>query len=242
MAQSTVENEDGSSSLIILPQQSEILENQKKIIENQHKIMLSLAKLQTYFEIFSSSTECNATPSSSVLRVEKLSKPINSLNELKELEEHLKDSCNFRKYIANMSYICGTDGKLDGVDCSYKLIDFFFTREFLTRCSWTGYSRPNDENKSVNTPEVECSETGKVPLKFYGNVRRLFLELILLADKDYTELKCEDFLKRVMRNSKQRLESKASSKHKNRPKNLTYAPRAKNNHIETVEPAEKDPH
>ena len=125
-----------------------------------------------------------------------------------------------------MKFVCGSEGKSNGVDCCYKLIDYFFTREFLTECSWTGNSRIKDENKAVNGQSVEGPDSGgKIPLKFYRNVRTLFLKLIIEADKDFTELKCEEFFKRVMKNSKQRLNAKTCSKHKSRPKNLKYTER-----------------
>lgn len=229
------------SSLVIIPQVTgttdggqtnnvwdAILMNQTNILENQMRMMQHMATMQTNMEYLTQAVfdnnSCRTPPTD---QAEILAKPVSSAEELNKLEESLKDEGVLQKFVANMSFICGTNGKANGVDCCYKLVDYFLTREFLTECSWTGKCRVGDENRSDNAPAVEGSQTNcsKVPIKFFKHFRTLFLKLVLLAGKDFTEIKCEEFFKRVMKNSKQRLGVKASSKHKNRPKNLKYAAR-----------------
>ncbi|XP_055528914.1 uncharacterized protein LOC129720965 [Wyeomyia smithii] len=82
----------------------------------------------------------------------------------------------YEKYIRNMSFICGTSGKANGMDSCYKLVDFFLTRPFLLQCSWTGNSRPTGMNQSgVNEPG-KVTETSKIALKFFKRFRALFLK------------------------------------------------------------------
>ena len=218
------ENEDISQTDNLL---ETVLSNQHRIEEYQLKMMQFMAKLQTSMDYLAEYTMGNnSTLTNAPVPVERVRSPVNSVEELANLEESLKDDNVMRAYISNMKFVCGSEGKSNGVDCCYKLIDYFFTREFLTECSWTGNSRIKDENKAVNGQSVEGPDSGgKIPLKFYRNVRTLFLKLIIEADKDFTELKCEEFFKRVMKNSKQRLNAKTCSKHKNRPKNLKYTER-----------------
>ncbi|XP_065083434.1 uncharacterized protein LOC135705589 [Ochlerotatus camptorhynchus] len=230
-------NEDvpGPSALILSPDsiqhnsqnsnmianQQMILENQQIIVNNQLKLMQALAKMQTGVDyLMESNMFGNIQPND---KTNILLKPVDSLSDLNALEESLKEPTAMEKYITNMSFICGTDGKSTGMDSCYKLVDFFITREFMHLCSWTGNSKVTDENDSLNAQFLESP--GKIPLKFYTNFRSLFLKLIRLADKDFTEVKCDEFFKRVMKNSKARLQAKTASKHKNRPNNLKYKSR-----------------
>lgn len=54
-----------------------------------------------------------------------------------------------------MIYICGSDGKGNGMDCAYKLIDNFVSRDVNAKCSWTAHSRKKEDGRN------------KVELKFY---------------------------------------------------------------------------
>lgn len=177
-----------------------------------------MAKLLTCIDYLAQAyNDRGPVPLSSDLSVhnnENLIQPVNSLEELNALEETLKNDATMRNHIDGMCFICGNSGKSNGTDCCYKLIDYFVTRHFLLRCSWTGNARALNPKQSTNS---------KVPLKFYKGFRKLFLKLVMLADKDFTEMDCESFFKRVMKNSKQRLEAKINaSKHKNRPTKLKY--------------------
>lgn len=149
--------------------------------------------------------------------------PVNSIEDLNALEATLSDDSVMQQYVAKLSFICGNSGRANGIDCCYKLIDHFVTRPFLVQCSWTGNSRttaPTDNGSQELFPDME---NGKYAIKFYKRFRALFLRLIILADSSFTEMECENFFKRILKNSKQRVLSKMStSKHRNRPKNLKY--------------------
>ncbi|XP_036342577.1 uncharacterized protein LOC118751858 [Rhagoletis pomonella] len=104
-----------------------------------------------------------------------LDAPISNQDEIDELEDKLNDSKKMEDLVcvnvlrtyyivylklfylqaAKMKSICGEKGTADATDCCYRLVDHFFTREFLLNVSWSGGSRT--ENK-------------KVALKNYSNI------------------------------------------------------------------------
>lgn len=202
-----------------------VLENQRVILENQSKIMQALAKIQTGQDYAMTHCHCRTQRldgSSTKQQVQPAFSAVDSVDDLKALEKSLEDSTKMQTFLSGMSFICGTTGKAQGVDCCYKLIDYFFTRMFLTQCSWTGMVRKSDGN-TQQEPSTSADAEPKIPLKFYGNTRRLFVNLVRQADKDFSELDGEKFFKTILKNSKQRLSAKMlTSKHKNRPTNLKY--------------------
>lgn len=164
--------------------------------------------------------------------------PVGCLDDLNALEKLLVDDKHMQRFSAGMSFICGTSGKARGTDCCYKLIDYFFTRQFLTQCSWTGATRLSDGNvqEFAGEPSTSYEVPGKIPLKFFNKTRTLFLHLIIKADKDFSVIECEQFFKTVLKNSKQRVHAKClTSKHKNRPKNLKYNVRKTNDENQQTE-------
>lgn len=202
----------------------EIAANQAVIIENQTKIITCVAQLKTgmdYLNVKVDVLEAGSSSGASAVLSDGFFEPIDSVEMFDALESSLKDDAVMSMYARNMSYICGTTGREDGVDCCYILIDHFATRAFLTKCSWTGISRDNP----VDGPNGESEPQSKIPFMNYKRVRQLFLKLIMQADTTFSSIKCEAFLKRVLKNSKQRVLSSTVSKHKNRPTNLQYAAR-----------------
>lgn len=203
----------------------DIAANQMAIIDNQTKIITSLAQVKASLDFLNTrvvNLEKGSRENVSAVPADDFFKPVESQEMLDALEASLMDDTVVSRYIKSMSHICGSSGKEDGLDCCYRLIDHFVTRQFLTTCSWTGISR---ENSTLTEPNGESEPQMKVPLMAYKHTRQLFLKLILQADNSFTAIKCEAFFKRVLKNSKQRVLSKTVSKHKNRPKNLQYAAR-----------------
>lgn len=196
-----------------------VLKNQKIMLQRQTKFQISLDTLTSlmcdYFDRptcdrdFSNVSNVSqpVVESSGTLPFE----PIDSVEKLTEFEEKLKNETYMNEIVESMAFICGKSGTAIGLDCCYKLIDYFLTRNFVTQCSWTGNTRLG--------PGIE-----KVPLKFFESFRKCFRSIITLADSKFTETECEDFFKRVMKNSIQRQKSGTirQSKHKRRPKNLKY--------------------
>lgn len=112
------------------------------------------------------------------------------------------------------SHIFGTNCKMNGLNCSYRLIDCFFKRQLLLQFSWSGGSR---------------KEEGKMPFKKYKNIMKLFYGIISKADRQFTETECENFFKGVIKNSKRRFElsentseKRRASSGRRRPHDLVY--------------------
>lgn len=211
-----------------------IVNNQAKMMDNQQKMMQmiidTIANVQYLSENVKSASRASGgsagTSRSSTVPVSftaDIMNPVNSVDELNALETLLSDDTVMQQYVGKLSFICGNSGRANGIDCCYKLIDHLVTRPFLVQCSWTGNSRttaPTDNGSQELFPDME---NGKVALKFYKKFRALFLNLIILADSSFTDMECETFFKRIMKNSKQRVLCKMiSSKHRNRPRNLKY--------------------
>lgn len=212
-----------------------MLANQNQMLDNQRKMMHMIIETISNVEYISQNIKVAAradAPRSNAEKVppmpiycpSKIMEPVNSVETLKALEESLKDDRTMQKYVNSMTFICGNSGRANGIDCCYKLVDYFITRQFLLQCSWTGNCRILGASKMPGDfGDLPDGESGKVALKFYRKFRTLFLNLIMLADNTFTEMQCEMFFKRIMKNSKQRMMSKmTTSKHRNRPKNLKY--------------------
>lgn len=183
-----------------------------KIFDEQKAVKRKLAELQATIDTLLAlvvNLSSKTTPSNDTVSiVSPIIKPVNSRQELEDLEELLKNEQKFSATVSAMIFICGTSGKAKGLDCCYKLIDYFFTRDLLLLCSWTGASRKND----------------KIPLKYFYNTRKCFLSLVRVADKDFTEQDCDKFFKTIIKNAKQRTNPKITSATKHRAKKITSAP------------------
>lgn len=224
-----------------------IMTTLENVLENQHKIMKELSNFQVVFEMAMKKRNADNAVASSSQNSSKISpfQPIDCLEDLKEINEKLKDTEVFNEYVDRLSFICGRDTKIKGIDHSYMLVDKFFTRKFFTLCSWAGGA------KVPNT---------KFPFKFYENVISLFFKLVRLADQRFTLEDCEDFFKSVIRNCVRRNNSSMirTSRSKNRPKQLSYNAQVsengvnrngipishdadRTNNVEIVESPNKDP-
>lgn len=198
--------------------------NQTKILNNQKLILKQFARFGTMFDnvlkhnnltnpIVSTKNSTNQEFDKSQNKPEQyIIQPINSLDELRALENKLEDITIMTKYKDKLSFICGRGTKGNGIDHCYYLIDILFTRKFFTLCSWAGGSRDSSE---------------KIPFKVFRNTITFFYTLIQEADKDFTLVQCETFFKNVIRNSTRRSESDRlkQSKSKKRPKSLQYRPK-----------------
>lgn len=89
-----------------------------------------------------------------------------------------------------MKSICGQNSHTQGFNCCYTLVDHIFTRKFINTCSWSGNSR---------TPDLK-----KTAFKTYIRTIRFFFELVRLADPTFTEMKMQQFLQCIIRNSTRR--------------------------------------
>lgn len=108
---------------------------------------------------------------------------------LENFEDMLKHS-DVKQEIRNKLNVVCSKGKRKGYNNCFKLIDTMFSRKFMTECSWLGDSR---------------IESPKVRFKSFVNTLNLFFEIIHDSDETFTNMECEIFLKRVLKNSKKRI-------------------------------------
>lgn len=206
------------------------------IRNNQLKIMSTLAQVLASVEVLTNKViaiERLLQTETNIPLADLPFKAIASKEELDILEGELKNDSKIKRCVGKLSTVCGTSGKLSGLDCAYRLIDYVMTREMVHKCSWTGMKR--DATDAANQPTTSSTPEhilSKIPLKFYVKFRELFLTVVRLADNDFSETSCEKFLKGVMKNSKQRLIPKVISTHKNRPKPLVYAAKQDNSSLD----------
>lgn len=183
-------------------EESELLQNQRKIIallekqaENTSRIVSQLAKHETYFgELYNKMGLVSDTDShlnNNSLIVERFP-PVKTIDELKALEENLKDPNFEKKYINSMSTLCSRGSNMRGLTLCYKLIDFFISRDLLLQCSWTGNTRNQNEQE-------------KTAFKFFERIRCTFFYVVHNSDETFSKIECDQFFKRVLKNSKQRL-------------------------------------
>lgn len=199
--QNTDVNEIENYLKLILDSQINMTQTINVLMDNQKKMLHKLASLSVQIEYEFS--KCDNTKNTDVVALGKSSnpieneafviKPIDSVKELEELESRLSDKQQKIQLLKQYSFICSqSDGK--GATCAYKILDMFFTRDFLCKCSWTGGSRK--------------SEDIKVPLKAFKNVLNFFHQLIRIWDQTYTVESNENFFKTVLKNSVKRKHSK----------------------------------
>lgn len=130
-------------------------------------------------------------------------KPVDSAQDLDDLEKQLSDPINRDRLKNTYSILC-SGGK--GIDCAYMLVDVLFTRKFISECSWSGGSRGEDL---------------KVPLKGYKHVLSFFWNMVHHWDETYCLKDNEIFFKTILKNAKKRKMAKlerASTSRRSNPK------------------------
>ncbi|KXJ81585.1 hypothetical protein RP20_CCG018755 [Aedes albopictus] len=119
---------------------------------------------------------------------------VSSIEELQELEHNLEDADYARKLMRHMKQIIGTTGdQYNGPNFCYELVDRFFDRKFMTKCSWTGQSR---------------SEEAKYALQTFTRILDLFFSIVKSVNEHFTQKALNEFFKSITRNSKKRSEAK----------------------------------
>ncbi|CAG4983495.1 unnamed protein product [Parnassius apollo] len=169
---------------------------------------LSVQMEDAVFQITSSYNQDVQTLNSSKGHVENIpiyEKPVDSAQELDELENQLSDPNN-RDCLKNRYSILCSGGK--AIDCAYMLVDVMFTRKFICECSWSGGSRGEDL---------------KIPLKGYKHVLSFFWNMVHYWDQEYSLKDNELFFKTILKNAKKRkiakLERASTSRQRSKPKN-----------------------
>lgn len=85
----------------------------------------------------------------------------------------------------------------DGWTVCLQIVDYFFEREFLMGCSWTGTSRnKKDEDVIIS----------KIAFHKYVKVIDLFYQVVIFSNPSFALTDCQRFLHRCLKNAKQRFE------------------------------------
>ncbi|XP_049545175.1 uncharacterized protein LOC125956928 [Anopheles darlingi] len=111
--------------------------------------------------------------------------PVNNFNALRALEKKAS-SQSFVKALIFSSSKMFARGQWKGkgrIVCA-KLIDLFFEKEFLKRCSWTGSAK----------------ESGVVAFKDYNGIFTMFYQIVAFAAPDFTMNELEVFFRSRLRN------------------------------------------
>ncbi|XP_065074653.1 uncharacterized protein LOC135698552 [Ochlerotatus camptorhynchus] len=120
--------------------------------------------------------------------------PMSSTEQINELEKNLADETYSKRFISYMKKVIGYVGdNCNGLNISYTLVDHFFERNVMMKCSWSGASR---------------STTIKLAIKNCTNILDTFFAIVHSVNTTFSKQLLEHFFKQVARNSKKRSEAK----------------------------------
>ncbi|XP_050083576.1 uncharacterized protein LOC126570101 [Anopheles aquasalis] len=124
--------------------------------------------------------------------------PVSCLFEMEKLEELAKDM-HFVNYVKmQINRIVGLNVQEgEGISYCWRIIDYFFTRFFMTQCTWSGRAgRIKEPSKSVEK---------KIRFKDFNYVINMFYVTANYADPLFSKEKSEGVLKRAIKNAIVRL-------------------------------------
>ncbi|XP_055634115.1 uncharacterized protein LOC129774406 [Toxorhynchites rutilus septentrionalis] len=123
--------------------------------------------------------------------------PIKSFEEFESVEK----KANKQFIDAVVQYFGSMHGKNryvgEGGTVCLQIVDYFFDREFLLNCSWTGTRRRLDKSNDL-------MNASKIPFHKFDGVINLFHRVVMFSDPLYPLVECQNFLKRCLRNAQQR--------------------------------------
>ncbi|XP_028169159.1 uncharacterized protein LOC114359107 isoform X1 [Ostrinia furnacalis] len=184
-----------------------VIENQKSLADTQEKILAHVMGMSSQFEQFMKQSQMQTSHlktstrldpfinrrTSNIIPLQPMQvfeqfKPISNQEEMAAFEDSLKDEAFGAELRSKLLPLCAS-GKGKAISNAYVYLDVLFERKFLTRCSWSGGSR--DDNT-------------KLCFKFYKRTIIFFFSLVYTTDQTFTFAECEEFIKRVLRNSNKR--------------------------------------
>lgn len=194
--------------------------NIRKLCESNVYLKLGMETIMKHMKVPVNSenqvvnTESNQSPEEETKHTS-----INTIAELNQFEESVKDETFRRKLLGKFCREMGKDtAKGLGRNVALTLIDEIFTRELFLLCSWTG------QTADTAFPE------GKVAFQKYPETVKFFWEIVNNADKSYDVIANRLFLQDIMSQAKQRaikkeLCKRIRSTNKCRPSKLKYKKR-----------------
>ncbi|XP_058828512.1 uncharacterized protein LOC131688326 [Topomyia yanbarensis] len=171
-------------------------------LENKlNKCLLLLAHLNTKFDAFAS-MQCQPVKTSPSVTLSKINlQPVNSYADLERLEENCRDENFLKTTVESIGRIHGHHRfPGQGTTVCLQIIDYFFTRSFLLKCSWPGTGRASGKHDP---------KKHKIPFMKFDRTIDLFYQTVLYSDATYTKTDCNSFLHRCLKNAKQRFEEVA---------------------------------
>ncbi|KXJ84120.1 hypothetical protein RP20_CCG019767 [Aedes albopictus] len=164
-----------------------------------NKVLVLLAHANAKLDAIGSgsSADCKHECGSVALRNISFS-PVKNLLDFEALEENCKRDEFVMENVATIGQIHGRQRyTARGGTVCLQIVDYFFDRQFLMQCSWTGTGRKHAEGDQVPR---------KIPFSRYERVINLFYQTVLHSDPEFSLDECRAFLHRCLRNAKQRLE------------------------------------
>lgn len=120
--------------------------------------------------------------------------PVSSIEQIHELEKNLADEAYAERFISYMKKLVGYVGdNCNGMNISYTLVDFFFERNVMLKCSWSGASR---------------SSIIKLAIKNCTKILDIFFSIVRSVNITFSRQLLAQFFKQVTRNAKKRSEAK----------------------------------
>lgn len=130
--------------------------------------------------------------------------PIGNEDDLEKLDNLLRNKKAMEIFVDDMSKYNGKKGNLVGNKVALNMIDKWFHRSFLIKCSWTGSTK----TKGKNVAEDEVSK--KINFSSYKRVIESFFKHILFADNRYSLKETEEFKKKTIAQRTKSFESIAT--------------------------------
>ncbi|XP_055381303.1 uncharacterized protein LOC129611904 [Condylostylus longicornis] len=121
-----------------------------------------------------------------------LPSPFSTIESLQDLEIKLGNEDNFQSFVNSYKHVLSNDGRCNGKTGCYKLIDKIFTRELLTKYSFSGGSR----DKVI-----------KYSFKQYERIISAFYAIVKNVDSSFSYESCISFFQTVIRNATRRIEN-----------------------------------
>ncbi|XP_062545568.1 uncharacterized protein LOC134212069 [Armigeres subalbatus] len=120
--------------------------------------------------------------------------PVSTIEELQTLDLNLKNAEYAKKLMRHMKQLIGSTGdQYNGQNICYELVDRFFDRKFMTKCSWTGLSR---------------TDVPKIAIQNFKNTLDVFFSIVKSVNEHFSQKAMNEFFKSITRNSKKRSEAK----------------------------------
>ncbi|XP_050101501.1 uncharacterized protein LOC126581702 [Anopheles aquasalis] len=169
----------------------------KKIESQQHQslsnIQQKVTKIGTKIAAFGNvpSGESNLLPQP----ITAYFSPAKCKEDLDELEANASDEQFVSAVAQSVARIHGYDRVGEGVTVSHQIVDYFFDRQFLQDCSWTGRSR-------------SAENVRKIALAPYENIKNMFYQSVHLVDDSFTLNAAERFFRDVAKHARSRAEVK----------------------------------